>query len=74
MMQTMPVRTKDERVIIRVEAEDLARWRATADAEGLTLSNWIRKCCNAVAVDQELIDVVDEESRKRAARRKGGRS
>ena len=48
-MLTMPVRTKDERVELRVEPKDLERWRATADAEGLTLSNWIRKCCNDVA-------------------------
>ncbi len=71
-MLTMPVRTKEERVELRVESDDLERWRATADAEGMTLSNWIRHQCNAVAVSAETIRVVDEKIR--ADKKKGRRS
>lgn len=68
-MLTMPVRTKDERVELRVDTADLERWRATADAEGLTLSNWIRKCCNDVALSAETIRVVEEKVRAEKAKK-----
>lgn len=51
----------DERVELRVAPEDLKRWRVTASAEGMQLSEWIRRRCNEVAVDQELIDLVDRK-------------
>ena len=68
-----PVATKEERVEIRVKSEDLTRWRATAEAEGMTLSDWIRHRCNEVAVDQELIDAVAKKLEERARTRKGGK-
>lgn len=61
----------DERVEVRVPADDLKRWRVTASAEGLGLSEWIRRRCNEGAVDQEMIDLVNQklaEERERAKR------
>lgn len=46
MPVTMP---KEERVEIRADAEDVSRWRAAAEADGRSLSNWIRQVCNAAA-------------------------
>jgi uncharacterized protein (DUF1778 family) len=63
--ESMPPSTKDERVEIRVKPEDLKRWKATADAEGMTLSDWIRHRCNTGAVDQELIDAVAKKLEER---------
>jgi predicted DNA binding CopG/RHH family protein len=47
-----------ERVELRVNASDLRRWRVTASIEGVQLSEWIRRCCNAVAVTQSAVDAV----------------
>ena len=59
-----PVKTQDERIEIRVAGEDLERWRATADAFGLTLAAWIRQQCNAAAVDADTIKAVNARSKK----------
>ncbi len=61
----------DERVELRVPADDLKRWRVTASAEGLQLSEWIRRRCNEGAVDQELIDLVDRKLAERDAVERG---
>lgn len=34
-------------VQVRLTAEDRSRWLAAANAEDRTLSNWIRRQCNA---------------------------
>jgi predicted DNA binding CopG/RHH family protein len=44
-----------ERVEIRVPREDLKRWRVAASARGLSLSEWIRRRCNDVAIDQDML-------------------
>ena len=72
-IEPVPVKTHDERIEIRVKADDLERWRATADAAGLTLSNWIRQRCNEVAASKEMIDLVDKKEAERIARQKKGR-
>lgn len=59
----------DDRVELRVPTASLRRWHVTAGVEGLTLSAWIRKTCDAVAVDQQTVDTVRES----AERRKRGR-
>jgi len=46
---TVPLPPKAETINIRVAAEDLDRWRETADANAMTLSDWIRRTCNATA-------------------------
>lgn len=56
-----------ERVELRVPRADLIRWRATAGAEGMSLSKWIRSICDASAVDQKTLD---EVKKKITARRK----
>ena len=68
-----PLPKNDERIELRVPAEDLERWRATAEAEGRTLSQWIRHRCNEVALSAETIAVVQAKSRERELARKGGR-
>lgn len=35
---------------MRVRSEDLARWRAAAERDGRTISDWIARTCNAAAV------------------------
>lgn len=63
----MSLPPKDERIEIRVPSEDADRWRATADAENMTLSDWIRRRCNEVAVSAELIRTVEAKKREREA-------
>ena len=66
----------DERVELRVPSSDLDRWRATAEAEGRSLSNWIRHVCNSAAtIDPEFVRYVNQRAKaeERAARKKGSR-
>lgn len=49
MLTTMPVRPKKDRLELRIDAVDLERWRACADKSDMTLSNWVREWCNAIA-------------------------
>ena len=51
-----------------MKTEDLKRWRATAESQGLTLSEWIRKRCDEVAVSEELIEAVAKKLAERRAR------
>lgn len=44
-----PLDPKEERVTLRVAIKDLENWQAVADAEGMPLSLWIRRACNAAA-------------------------
>lgn len=46
MIQSMPVKDKDQVLSVRVDIDELARWEAAADAAGLRLSAWIRQTCN----------------------------
>ena len=39
----MPIITKDQRVHIVTTRGQLDRWKASADSEGLTLSEWLRR-------------------------------
>lgn len=61
-------RTKkhEERIEIRAIAEDAERWRETADAEGMTLSDWLRKLANDHSVDAEMIALVKTMKAARA--------
>ncbi len=63
---------KHERVEVRVAAEDCDRWRATADAEGLTLSDWIRQLCDARTRDPDVTKLVRETQRLRAKTQRQG--
>lgn len=42
---------KDERVVIRVAEADVATWRAAAEKQRMTLSDWIRRQCYAAIAD-----------------------
>jgi len=55
-------------VELRVPSDDLKRWRVTAGAEGLQLSEWIRRRCNEISVDQGVIDAVAKKLAERRAR------
>ena len=48
MMDTMVLK-QDKRLDIRATAEDLERWQAAAEADGRTLSSWIRWHLNAAS-------------------------
>jgi uncharacterized protein (DUF1778 family) len=45
----MSPKTKDSRLMLRLNAADLEQWRLAANAADLTLSDWIRQQCNAAA-------------------------
>lgn len=59
-----------KRVELRVPADDLARWTATAGIRGLLLSEWIRQQCNEGAIDEATID---EATKRLDAKRKSNR-
>ena len=56
----------DGRIEIRLPANEMARWRSTADAEGLTLSDWIRGLCTARTRVPSVAKLVRETKRLRA--------
>lgn len=59
-----------DRVELRVPRADLIRWRVTASADGLALSKWIRRICDASAMDQKTLDMAKKkisDRRKRGA-------
>jgi hypothetical protein len=58
----------DERMELRAPPENVKRWRATAGAEGLLLSEWIRRTLDAAALDQETLDTILAKSRERQLR------
>jgi predicted HicB family RNase H-like nuclease len=43
----MSPKTKTETFTMRVSEEDLASWREAAEAEDMSLSDWIRRQCRA---------------------------
>ena len=43
----VPLPLKSETLNIRVATEDLDAWRAAAERERMTLSDWIRRACFA---------------------------
>jgi hypothetical protein len=63
---------KDVTVQVRLTAEEHKRWLAAAEAEGRTLSNWIRRQCNAQAPSIDVIEYVEKRAAERKAK-KGGR-
>jgi hypothetical protein len=60
-----PSRIADKLMAIRVTRKEYAEYERTADAAGLSLSNWVRKLCDAA---------VRSGGSGRAARRKARRS
>ena len=54
-----------DRVELRVPKTSLARWRATAGAKNMSLSQWIRERCDEAAVGQEVVDLIAKRGRKR---------
>ena len=46
-VRTMAPAAKDERIYIRISEEDALSWKAAAEAEDMTLSDWIRRTCRA---------------------------
>jgi hypothetical protein len=68
----VPLPPKAETINIRVAAEDLERWRGTADANSMTLSDWIRRTCNATAQDF-IISTPAVVVKKSERAKKGGR-
>ena len=69
----MPLPPKDERIEIRAPSADVERWRATADSESMTLSDWIRRRLNEVALDEETIAEILRKTREREAKLRKGR-
>jgi hypothetical protein len=59
-----PSRIADKLMAIRVTSREHAEYERTADAAGLSLSNWVRMLCDAAV----------RSGRGRAARRKARRS
>jgi uncharacterized protein (DUF1778 family) len=45
----MMLKPKDERVELRASPDDVATWRQAAEAEEMTLSDWIRRTLNKQA-------------------------
>lgn len=45
----VPLPPKATTINIRVAETDLEKWRETADANAMNLSDWIRRTCNANA-------------------------
>jgi uncharacterized protein (DUF1778 family) len=60
----MVLPVKDERVELRVPAEDVALWRAAAERERMTLSDWIRRVCTK-AIDAGVAEHVAARPAKR---------
>ena len=56
---------KTVRVELRVPSADLKRWRATAAIDGVLLSAWIRRACDAVAMDQESFDMLNRNAKQK---------
>ncbi len=65
---------KDVTVQVRLTADEHKRWLAAATGEDRTLSNWIRRQCNAAAPDaiDEMIGKVLEKT-PGAKPKKGGK-
>lgn len=74
-MMTAEEMNKDVTVQVRLTAEEHKRWLAAAEVEDRTLSNWIRRQCNAVAPSLDVINYVEKKDAERKARtgKKGGR-
>lgn len=63
-----PAPKHDERVELRVPAYDLERWRETAEAAGISLSDWIRRACfNALPDDAQMMIYRHDLAVKRGA-------
>ncbi len=43
---------RNERLGMRVKAEDKKQWQAAAEAEGMSLSAWIEKVLNSMVVSK----------------------
>lgn len=39
------MKKRDKAIQLRVTAKDIAAWRAAAEADGRSLSDWIRRVC-----------------------------
>jgi hypothetical protein len=59
---------KAERVDLHVPSADLRRWRATAAIDGVLLSEWIRRTCDASAMDQESFEVLKRNAEQKRVR------
>lgn len=59
------------RLELRVPTEDIKRWRVTAALDGIPLAEWVRRRCNAGAVDQRSVTATDNARRVRDARKAG---
>lgn len=72
-MITTEEMNKDVTVQVRLTAEEHNRWLAAAESEDRTLSNWIRRQCNAAAPHP--IDALVEATLKQTTSktRKGGK-
>lgn len=44
-----PLPKKTERIEFRAPGDDVDAWRATAEREAMTLSDWIRRTLNAAS-------------------------
>jgi len=44
-----PLPKNEKRVELRAPADDVKQWREAADRERMTLSDWVRRACNAAA-------------------------
>lgn len=51
-MSGMVAKPKDVKVEVRAAADDVDQWRAAAEAQDMSLSDWIRRACRA-AVPQD---------------------
>lgn len=59
----------NERFELRISTPTLKRWRTTAALEELSLSAWIRQCCEAHAIDQDTLEVLAKRVESKKARR-----
>ena len=59
---------KDAFLKLRASKEDVARWQAIADAEKMTLSDWIRRALDVRAEAHEAVSA-DKRRRSRSGRR-----
>jgi hypothetical protein len=63
-----PTPRHDERVELRVPTIDLQYWRETAEAAGISLSDWIRRACfNALPDELQMMVYRHEMAEKRGA-------
>ena len=46
---------REERLVVRASARELARWRLAAEVDGQTLASWVRRVLDA-EVDAVLAD------------------